>query len=121
MAIQEWTADVPPELASSLAEDFAHGPVIRDDGTRYLTEETGARFDGLKIQVFSNEHPPPHFRVEYSGETANVSIKDCTRINGGLDRWLRNIRIWHGTNKQTLIDACDKNRPSDCPIGVYRE
>lgn len=121
MANQEWIADIPEELVNSLVEDFAQGPVIRDDGTRYLTEETVARFNGMKIQIFSNEHPPPHFRVEYSGETANFSLKDCTRINGGLERWQKNIRIWHGKNKKSLIDAWNRNRPSDCPVGEYRE
>jgi hypothetical protein len=121
MATEEWIAEVPPELARSLADDFSRGPVIRDDGIRYLTEETVARLNGLKIQVFSNEHPPPHFRVVYGGETANFSIKDCTRLNGGLDRWLKNIRIWHMDNKQALIDAWNSNRPSDCPVGIYRE
>ena len=121
MATQEWIVDVPAELVNSLAEDFAQGPVIRDDGTRYLTEQTVARLNGLKIQVFSNEHPPPHFRVESNGETADFSIKDCTRINGGLDQWRKNIHLWHAKNKQSLIEAWNNNRPSDCPVGAYRE
>ena len=121
MAVHEWLIDAPREIEESLAADFAQGPIVCVDGTRYLTEETVARLDGLKIQIFANEHPPPHFRVEYNGETANFSIKDCTRINGRLDRWQKNICLWHKDNKQALIEAWNRNRPSDCPVGAYRE
>lgn len=120
MENQEWLVDIP-ELSSGLSEDFRNGPILDDRGTRYLTEETIGTIGGLKVQVFSNEHPPPHFRVLYGNESANFSIKDCSRLNGGLDRWLRNIRKWHATNKESLIKAWDKNRPTGCPVGNYRE
>jgi hypothetical protein len=116
----EWTVDAH-DLASSLAEDFQHGPIIDDAGRRYLIEETVATLQGLKIQIFSDEHPPPHFRVAYAGDTANFSIKDCCKLNGGLSRWERNIRAWHSKNKQALIAVWDRTRPTDCPVGKYRE
>lgn len=37
---------------------------------------------GLKIEIFANEHPPPHFRVLYQGESNNFRIADCSAING---------------------------------------
>lgn len=116
----EWAVEADA-LAPSLVESFQRGPIIDDAGRRYLTEETVANLQGLKIQIFSNEHPPPHFRVSYAGDTANFSIKDCTKLNGGLSRWERNIREWHSENKAELITVWNRTRPSDCPVGMYRE
>src|SRR5947209_6957395 len=63
------------------------------------------RFGGLKIEIFANEHPPPHFRVICAGETANYRINDCEQLNGGLRRYYRVIRDWHSKNKPKLIEA----------------
>lgn len=119
--MSEWIVLATPDLVESLSADFQHGPILDDQGRRLLTEETVQNLDGLKIQIFSDEHPPPHFRVSYAGETANFSIKDCTKLNGGLKKWERNIRAWHADNKGKLIEVWNKTRPSDCPVGMYRE
>ena len=117
---KEWKVE-SQDLAVSLASDFQQGPIIDEQGLRYYTEQTIANLNGLKIEIFSDEHPPPHFRVSYAGETANFSIKDCTKLNGDLNKWERNIRNWHATHKNDLIDTWNRTRPSDCPVGNYRE
>ena len=64
----EWSVVIDDELVASLAVSMRQGPIHEiqgDTGLRLLTEDTVARINGLKIEVFSNEHPPPHFRVEY--------------------------------------------------------
>lgn len=120
MSDTEWIVETPNDVIDQLAQSFRNGPIL-EGGRRFLTEELVAHLNGLKIQIFSNEHPPPHFRVQYSGETANYSISDCTQLNGGLKKWYRNIREWHAKNKQTLIDTWNKTRPSNCPVGAYRD
>ena len=117
----EWIVAADAELGRTLAAEFQLGPIINDAGQRLLTEELVARLDGLKIEVFSREHPPPHFRVIYSGETANFAIKDCSFLNGGLTKWHRTIRKWHTGHKPELIAAWNRTRPSDCPVGEYAE
>jgi type I restriction enzyme, R subunit len=79
------------------------------------------RFASLRIEVFSNEHPPPHFRVKCNSETANYRISDCEQLNGGLERYYSVIRGWHAENKSRLIDEWNRRRPTDCPVGPYRE
>ena len=120
MANIEWVVNLPGELEAELAESFQKGPIYKG-GLRFLNEELVERIDGLIIEIFANEHPPPHFRVKYAGETANYTIKDCRKINGGLSRWQRNIKEWHQQNKPLLIEIWNKSRPSDCPVGEYRE
>lgn len=117
---KEWSIDAEA-LARSLGESFQQGPIIDDRGMRYLTEDLVANFNGLRVQIFSREHPPPHFRVTYAGETADFSIGNCTKLAGGLSKWERTIRAWHAGNKEKLIDVWNRTRPSDCPVGAYRE
>jgi hypothetical protein len=115
----EWSVDAP-ELSRSLAASFQLGPIM-ENGLRYLGEELVATLDGLRIQIFSREHPPPHFRVTYAGESADFEISNCAKLVGGLKKWERTIRTWHATNKDRLIEVWDRTRPTDCPVGAYRE
>lgn len=79
------------------------------------------RYSGLRIEVFAREHPPPHFRVSCQQGAANYLIKDCSQMNGALRNEFRTIRDWHAKNKSKLIDAWNKLRPTDCPVGEYCE
>ncbi len=120
--MSEWKVEIPDELAKELENCFAMGPITDEVGTRYLTEEIFDRLNGLKIDVFSNEHPPPHFRVCFQGECNNFTINDCSPLNGsGLSTYFKNIKKWHKKNKKQLIDFWNKKRPTDCPVGKYRE
>jgi Domain of unknown function (DUF4160) len=122
----EYTVDVSGEAVETLVESFQQGQVWEiqnGSGLRLLTEGTVARVNGLKVQVFSNEHPPPHFRVQFQNSTANYQISDCQRMNGSGEvlKYEKNILLWWQENKSTLIESWNKQRPSDCPVGEYRE
>lgn len=120
MSEREWVVPVPSKLADELERSLQSGP-IRDDGYVLLREHVVGRFKGFKVEIFSNEHPPPHFRVAYQGETCTFRIDDCRPLNGGLKRWYRNIRKWHSDNREMLIETWNRTRPSDCPVGVFAE
>jgi hypothetical protein len=79
-----------------------------------------SRVKNLKIEVFANEHPPPHFRVSANGETANYRIDTCAQLTGGLERHHGTIKRWHKENRPLLIEAWNRMRPSNCPVGPYR-
>lgn len=118
----EWKVSISEELTQELEDCFAMGPIINDQGLRYIPEEQFARLNGLKIEVFSDEHPPPHFRVCYQGACNNFKISDCTPLNGSaLSTYFRNIKKWHAKNKAKLIEFWNSKRPSDCPVGNYME
>jgi len=123
--MNEWTIDLEEtyeDAVKELEESFFQGPILDDIGRRLLTEKTIARIDGLKIEVFANEHPPPHFRVNYQGESNNFKISDCEPLHGNsLKKYHRNIKQWHKKNKQHLIKAWNNFRPDDCPVGKYTE
>lgn len=104
-------------LKESLSVADRRNTTPTDDSIEFLVD----RFRTLRVEVFSREHPPPHFRVVCAGESANYRIADCHQLNGGLRRQYRIIREWHAQNKHRLIDAWNHQRPSDCPVGEYRE
>jgi hypothetical protein len=121
---KEWTTGQLQDLAESLERDFEYGPVIEETESgklRISLEHTVGKLGKLKFEVFSKEHAPPHFRVSYGGECANFSIRDCSKLNGGLNQYEKNIEIWHRDNKQTIIDKWNSTRPGDCPVGPYVE
>ncbi len=98
----------------------AHKDLARKAEQLSTAKEVG-RTNGLTMAILSDEHAPPHFRVRYQGETANFRIKDGEHINGGLKQHHKAIKKWHAVNKQKLIATWDSTRPSDCPVGKYRE
>jgi hypothetical protein len=117
---QEWTVEAE-ELARSLAASFELGPIMDDKGSRLLEEALVATLNGLRFHIYSDEHPPPHFRVWYAGETADFYISTGAKLKGGLKKWERTIRAWHADHKGELIEVWNRTRPSDCPVGAYRE
>ena len=45
-----------------------------------------SRFLGMVIRMYWDEHPPPHFHVEYAGEQAVVRIDTLEVVKGRLPR-----------------------------------
>ena len=119
---QLWEVEVSDAAVEALAESLRQGPIVNDKGRRYLTERVVGEFDGLRVIVYSNGHPPPHFLVKCSAGSRRFTIKDCTALEGrGLEKYFRNIRAWHAENKAVLITAWNTSRASGCAVGAYRE
>jgi hypothetical protein len=120
----EWITYVSEDLCVKLQSELSYADVkyqrsgLPPDALIYTLDRIGP----LQIQVFSNEHPPPHFRVICNAGRNDFKISDCTPLHGNeLSRFFRQIREWHKTNKQKLITTWNDTRPSDCPVGLYRE
>jgi hypothetical protein len=47
---------------------------------------TISRFFGIRIQMFHDEHPPPHFHARYGEFSARVSIESLELLSGWLPR-----------------------------------
>lgn len=121
--VVELSADEVEELIDSINRGLVWEFGPDGEPVYFLTEETVAQVGGLKIEVFANEHPPPHFRVRFQGSTANFTIRDCSRLNGSGEvlRYEKNILHWWRGNKETLIRVWNERRPADCVVGLYRE
>jgi hypothetical protein len=122
--VPEWITDLPEDLYVKLRLELFHADVEyqRSGLPPNALILTLDRIGPLRIQVFSNEHPPPHFRVICNAGRNDFTISDCTPLHGNeLNRFFHQIREWHKTHKQDLISTWNDTRPSDCPVGIYRE
>jgi hypothetical protein len=112
--------------ATEWLESLLHGPcdIETVDGEDVIVErrELVDRIGGMKIEVYPNEHPPPHFHVRSPVVSASFAIDDCSLLNGTVGpREFRKIRYWHRQFKPYVVQAWNDTRPTDCKVGSYRE
>jgi len=94
------------------------------DGRLHLVEIrqlVGRLSGGIRIEVYPDEHAPPHFHVRAPSLNASLAIEDCRVLKGtvsGAD--LRTIRYWHAHAKPDLIRCWNETRPGDCTVGCFR-
>jgi len=80
------------------------------------------RLKGLKIHIYPNEHPPPHFHVVGPEINATFSINSCKLLTGEIGRKNQDLVVWwHERARAKLIKFWDDSRPLDCPVGRFRE
>ena len=103
-------------------EALLHNPcaIWNGEGGPVLIEikQMVARLDGLRVDVYPNEHPPPHFHVRAPHVNASFSIDNCELLNGALARGdLEKVRYWHRHAKAVLVAAWNSSRPTSCVVG----
>ena len=106
-----------------LAIQLAEAKERRERANRELSELLVEKFRDIKIEIYANEHPPPHFHVKTNNGSASFTISDCEFVDGDyfLSMRMKEVRNWHAKHKPTLVRVWNKTRPSDCPVGEYRE
>ena len=52
---------------------------------------TVAIVEGVKIQIFAQEHPPPHFHVAFAEYRAQIEIASLTVLNPARKAAYRDI------------------------------
>jgi len=92
---------------------FHEGKVIE---AKQLVE----KIRNIKIKIYPNEHPPPHFHIESNGANASFAIDDCRKLknSGFSSKEIKNIKDWFTHSKDKLIEVWNKTRPSDCQVGL---
>jgi len=81
---------------------------------------TVAVVEGVKIQFYPNDHPPPHFHAEFGEHRASIHIQSVRVLRGNLpDRKLRVVVEWASTRKavlaETFIRAVARQRVEPIP------
>ena len=107
-------------------EALLHNPcsIFDRDGELLLLEnkQLVERLHGLKIEIYANEHPPPHFHVKSPELTATFAIDDCRQLSGQAPASaVQKIKYWHRFSKPKLVAIWNATRPTDCTVGGYRE
>ena len=74
---------------------------------------------GFKYEVFSNEHPPPHFRVSKGDDGAVFDLRNGKFLHGsGKTRKIKRcVKKNYPSIRRTLIEKWNETRPADCPVG----
>ena len=69
---------------------------------------TVAMVEGVKIQFFLREHPPPHFHAVIAEFRAQIEVASLTVINGRLPpAKLRLVIDWASQRQEALMTAWD--------------
>ena len=64
-----------------------------------------SRFFGIVIQMFYNDHEPPHFHVRYSGQKALIAIGPLGLLQGHLSpRALGLVTEWAALHREDLME-----------------
>lgn len=126
----QWFHNVNPEDLEGL-DEFAewleallHNPcsIWEEDGRSFVVEirQLVARLDGLRIEIYSNEHPPPHFHVRSPNVDAVFRIDDCKHLEGKVrPNDYKKILHWFQNARPVLIEAWDSSRPTYCSVGAF--
>ena len=76
-----------------------------------------SRFLGIVIQMYRDEHPPPHFHAIYGEFSAQIAIGPPSLIRGRLPaRVLGYVTEWAVLHQAELL-AAGKPRKQDQPVG----
>ncbi|KAB2869446.1 MAG: DUF4160 domain-containing protein [Bauldia sp.] len=81
---------------------------------------TVAVIDGITVQFYWEEHPPPHFHVEFAEHQAVIDIDSLEIIEGYLPKpQYRKIVAWAKSRRTELLEAWTTCR-SDLNPGQIR-
>jgi hypothetical protein len=70
---------------------------------------TVAILDGIKVQFYWDEHPPPHFHVEFGEWQAQVAIGSVRIIHGSIPtRQSKKVVDWAEPRTNELLEAWTK-------------
>lgn len=76
-------------------------------------------FLGIVIYMYFNDHLPPHFHAEYSGEEAIYEIGTLRVREGKLPRRVHNLVLeWADLHRGELIDNWDRARRGESLLGI---
>lgn len=80
-------------------------------GPAYMVDTIGS----LKIFIYTNDHPPPHFHVVTDKYNAKFDIENCNLLGSKgsfVNRHSKQIQSWHRSNIDVLKGAWEKTRPT---------
>ncbi|MEM1212039.1 MAG: DUF4160 domain-containing protein [Planctomycetota bacterium] len=75
-----------------------------------------SRFYGIVIQMYFNDHAPPHFHARYQDQAAQIRIDDLGMMAGKLPpRILGLVVEWAAIHQEELLAAWAHAQASEMP------
>jgi len=76
-------------------------------------------FFGITIQMFWNDHEPPHLHATHGEMTAAISIDSAEELSGGLPASsMRLVKRWVALHQEELLDNWQRCRSGDVPLSI---
>ena len=70
-----------------------------------------SEFFGVVIAMYYNDHNPPHFHAEYTGDEASFSIDTLEILEGELSRRARALVVeWASLHRRELVANWERAR-----------
>ena len=93
------------------------GSTIYEDENGHLTlletRQLVGRINGLRIDIYANDHSPPHFHVKSPNVDASFTIDNCEKLNGSISSAdYKKVRYWHQHAKSELLNQWRETRPT---------
>ncbi len=64
--------------------------------------------DGIKVDLYYNDHAPPHFHAKYAEYENLIAIKTLTKLKGDLPpKQHKKIIKWSKKNQDVLMEIWD--------------
>lgn len=110
------------DLTSLLERLLSSNLAVWEDDTLIHIKKLVAEVRGLRIEIYPNEHPPPHFHVRGPSIAGTFDIRTCELLQGRLQgREQRLVEWWHRRSRGQLIRIWNSTRPANCPVGPIDE
>jgi hypothetical protein len=95
---------------------FINNTKVLPDGTVYEIKQLMGRINGLKIEMYPNDHNPPHFHVKTNCGTIDATFKleDGSLLNGEIERPdLKRIQAFFNDHKDELRKYWEEKRTTN--------
>lgn len=63
------------QLFKKELEKYLNKTIVREDGVFYFIKELVGRIRNLKIEIYSNDHNPPHFHVKSPDKSIDATFR----------------------------------------------
>lgn len=72
----------------------------------YEVKEQVGKINDLKIEIFTNDHIPPHFHIISKDKSVNAkfTIENCEHISGDLtSKQMKKVKAFYNSPKTSII------------------
>lgn len=65
--------------------------------------------DGIKVDLYFNDHAPPHFHAKYAEYEDLIAIRNSTKLRGNLPtRQHKKIKKWAKEHRKVLMEIWEE-------------
>jgi hypothetical protein len=118
MILECYLSHQPENPLIALQDEVAELEGAQSDETHVLVNRLG----NPKIEVYSNEHAPPHFHVKAPEVDACFRVSDGTLMYGKISNRQRElVEEFFKDNRKRIVAFWNKTRPDGCPVGYVHQ